>query len=208
MPRISQKKEPLSEEKDVSRKASGDSETQESDNSPQAQLDPFVTVLKREHARKLSPRGEGDIIYMVGVFEGKIHLRIVDNGSGGRHSKEWVPLDAIRQKTTASMRAGNAFKSSSFTEFFKGRSNNNSGFLVAILRKEGVFVADKEKPHLTRLASAEAFGVWEKDILNMPRPRNAEQVPLHPPRPDHLFKKKGKEAEPKEKSVSLSEETV
>lgn len=165
---------------------------------------PFVTILKTAAAGKLSPRGEGDIIFMVGILDEKVYVRIADNASGGRHSKEWLPVDAIRKAFTKSMLDCNTFKSNAFAEAFKGQSNNNSGFLVAILRKEGVFVADEEKPHLTKLITSEALDAWEKNILNMPRPHNAEHLPLHPPKPKHLFKKKGRENTPEETSTPSS----
>ena len=190
MPRNSKKKEidPLDSVPSSEASEDGKSNRGKADEPPSG---PFVTVLKSATAGKLSPRGDGEIIYMVGVLDGKAYVRIADNNSGGRHSKEWLPVDAIRKAFTKSMLACNTFKSNSFAEAFKSQSNNNSGFLVAILRKEGLFVADEKKPHLTRLASSEALDVWEKNILNMPKPHDAERVPLNPSKPKHLFKRKG-----------------
>ena len=208
MPRTSKKKDAESNDGNLLTRTPED-EAEQKKSLPNAEsAGPFVTVLKTANASKLSPRGEGDIIYMVGELDEKVYVRIADNNSGGRHSKEWLPADAIREAFTPSMLAGNAFKSNSFAKSFRGQSNNNSGFLVAILRKEGLFVADVNKPHLTKLVSSEALNAWEKDVLNMPRPQGAERLPLHPPKPNHLFKKGENSAAQEEKSVPSDNEAA
>ena len=156
----------------------------------EAPAGPFVTVIKTAGAAKLSPRGEGEIIYMVGVLEGKVFLRIADNSSGGRHSKEWLPVEAIRKSFTTAMLTCQPFKSHVFAEAFKGKSNNNSGFLIAILRVEQVLVGDKEKKGMTVLAAQGALEKWERGVLALPIPKDAQRLPLHPPKPVNLFKKK------------------
>ena len=90
-------------------------------------------------APKLSPRGEGGINYQVGRVGRDVFVRIEKNHGGGSFSKEWVPVEKIRAAITPEMKSGWPFRSDALTPAYVGRSQCNSGFLVAAMRHIGVF---------------------------------------------------------------------
>lgn len=153
-----------------------------------------MTVLKTATAQKLSPRGDGPLTYQVGRMDDTVLLRIFGNESSGRFSKEWVALDAVRlslaqiPKGVASFKGATALKSA-----WKGQSSCNSGFGAAILRAEDVFAVDDDpkKKGLLRLASPDALDAWEQRILALDVSKDAERVPLNPPKPTPFFAKRG-----------------
>lgn len=73
-------------------------------------------------------------------------------------------------------------------------SSTNSGFECACLKNEGVLVSDPEKKGMLALASPDAPDRWEQSILALPIPKDAEQVPLHPPKATPFFAKKKDDA--------------
>jgi hypothetical protein len=87
-------------------------------------------------------------------------------------------------------------------EAFKGRSQNNSGFLVATLRAEGLLSEDEEHKGMSRLSGD--FDAWEK-AMRMAKPvlkedGQPETAKLHPEPKDTKFKRKDADAEPVETS--------
>lgn len=126
---------------------------------------PDVVILKTATAPKLSPRGEGGIVYQIGRVGDAVHVRIEKNEGGGSHSKEFVAVAAIRTAVTPAMRRGEPFKSDALTGAFVGRSQCNSGFLVAALRAEGLFQADPEHKGMSKLTGD--LDAWEGSLRGM-----------------------------------------
>ena len=124
-----------------------------------ARENPDVVVVKAATAPKLSPRGEGGIDYQVGRVGADVYVRIERNHGGGSCSKEWVPVDRIRLAITPAMAQGEPFKSDALVPAYVGRSQCNSGFLVAALRAEGLFRPDGEHKGMSRLAGD--LEAWE-----------------------------------------------
>ena len=154
---------------------------------------PMVTVLKTAQAEKLSPRGDGRLTYQVGRVDDTVVLRISGNESSGRFSKEWVPAEAIRKSLAQLPKGAETFKGAlALRTAWKGQSSCNSGFGAAILKAEGVFAAheDPKKKGMLTLSGPDALGEWEKAVLAMEVPKDAERVPLDPPKPESPFKKK------------------
>jgi len=96
--------------------------------------------LQRGECPKISPRGQGLIVYALGYlgedFMEKedciLGVRILESGSLGTFSKEWIPLLSVQehlQKTPSQI-----VKSSSLSPLFLKQSNNNTGYLMAILK--------------------------------------------------------------------------
>jgi len=152
---------------------------------------PDVVILKTVTAPKLSPRGEGGVVYQIGRVGDAVHVRIEKNEGGGSHSKEFVAVAAIRAAVTPAMRRGEPFKSDALTSAFVGKSQCNSGFLVAALRAEGLFQADAEHKGMSKLVGD--LDAWEKSLQGMV-PTFVDGVPatvkLHPEPKDTRFRPK------------------
>ena len=158
--------------------------------APQTE-NPDVLIVRTATASKLSPRGEGGITYQVGRVGEEVHLRIERNDGGGRHSREWVPAANIRAALTNSMRRGEPFKSDALARAFVGRSQCNSGFLVAALRAENLFQADPEHKGMSRLAGD--IDAWEKTMRETEPPLvdgRPETAKLHPEPKETKFRPK------------------
>jgi hypothetical protein len=158
----------------------------------------MVTVLKTGTAAKLSPRGGGQLTYQVGRNGDDVLLRIHKNDSTGRFSAEWVGVPALRASLAQLPQAQINFKGAvALKSAWKGLSSCNSGFGAAILKAEGVFAAedDPKKKGMLRLTKPDALDAWEKGVLALPVPKNAERVPLLPPKPKPFFAKRQKPTE-------------
>lgn len=169
----------------------------EKEIGPETPENPDVVIVKTGSASKLSPRSEGGIIYQIGRVGEEILLRIAENIGGGRHSREWVPLSTIRATMTPPIWDGKPFKSTALIEAFKGRSQNNSGFLVATLRAEGLLSEDKEHKGMSCLAGD--FDGWEKAICAakpvLKEDGHPETAKRHPEPKDTKFKRKDADPE-------------
>ena len=153
----------------------------------------MVTLLKTTNAPKLSPRGGGLLTYQVGRMGETVLLRIHKNDSSGRFSAEWVSVEAIRKSLAQLPKGATSFKGAvALKTAWKGQSSCNSGFGAAILRGENVFASDEDpkKKGMLKLASPDALDAWEKRVLALPVPKDAERVPLHPPKPVPNFAKR------------------
>lgn len=106
-------------------------------------------LLREAHAAKLGPRSVGAILFQVltDTERQALFLRIAGNEAGGHASDEAVAVQAIRQCISAQP-ADEPLRAASLKPAFVGRSNNNSGFMTAILVHEGLLSRDAEKTHL------------------------------------------------------------
>lgn len=106
-------------------------------------------LLREAHAAKLGPRSVGAILFQVLTDPERqaLFLRIAGNEGGGYVSDEAVAVQAIRQCISAQP-ADEPLRAASFKPAFVGRSNNNAGFMTAILVHEGLLSRDAEKTHL------------------------------------------------------------
>jgi hypothetical protein len=173
------------------KKAATDTVAKEETKTSKTQ-EPMVTILKTNTASKLSPRGDGKLFYQVGRIGDSILLRISGNDSSGRFSKEWVDCPAI-QDSLKNLGNVKAFKGAvALKSAWKGKSSCNSGFGAAILKEEGVFNAhpDPKKKGMLCLTTPDALAVWEQKMLDLPIPKDAVTVLLHPPKPIPNFLKK------------------
>jgi len=90
-----------------------------------------------------SVSGKSTLTYHIGCnTESDIHLRVYANTSAGFFSKEWLALDSIHQALT---QAGSHFTSFALQPLFKGKSQNNSAFLLAVLLCEGLLETATDK---------------------------------------------------------------
>ena len=80
--------------------------------------------------------GKTSLIYHFGCNqENQVFIRIVENSGGGFFSEEWVALDA----TLATLdKAPHPITAVPLIRLFKGKSVNTPGFLLAVLKHEGL----------------------------------------------------------------------
>ena len=103
--------------------------TQSSSNSV-----PVMRIIKV--ASCLTCTGKATLTYHIGSeVNNEIHLRVHSNTGGGLFSAEWVSLNAIK---TAFDNATQPITSFTLSKLFKGKSTNTPGFLMAVLKSEGL----------------------------------------------------------------------
>lgn len=93
-----------------------------------------VRVIRTADCPSLSERST--LTYKIGC-DPEIQFRICGNTGGGFFNDEWVPFSAI-QKVINKMPKGVAVTSSTFSSIFAGKSNNTSGFLLAVMKHVGL----------------------------------------------------------------------
>ncbi|MBA5685922.1 hypothetical protein [Rugamonas apoptosis] len=112
---------------------------------------PSFWLLKDGTAPKLGARAESGIRYQVlaDADRQQLYIAITGNESGGYFSRERVSFNKI-ETCLGTIQPDKAFPSKTFKDAFTGRSSNNAGFLVAVLRKEGLLAAapDSETQHV------------------------------------------------------------
>lgn len=135
-------------------------------------------LLKDSRCKKLGKGSESGIKYQLLASNERAHLyvRITANESGGYFSKEMVPFTGIEQCLEKCAEAS-SFPSKAFRDAFVGRSTNNSGFLAAILREEGLLdAAEKEE---FRHVLAAGIAAWKTAVLA----RQGTQIAIADPTP-------------------------
>jgi hypothetical protein len=134
----------------------------------------LVEVIKLAEAAKLSPRAGGRIGYTVGRLDGQLYLRIARNDSGGQFSKEWLALSRIKLALPPDADA-KPFPASIFVVAFRQRSQNNAGFLVGIMRAEGILEPAQESP--TQSVLVRDLEEWAGEMLALETIRTEPLVP-------------------------------
>jgi hypothetical protein len=99
-----------------------------------------VRVLKKCKCKSLS--GQSELTYEFGQLNKAIMFRISDNTGAGHYSTAWIPLDDILHCLQV---AKEPFSLSEFKSLYMGQSINNTGFLGAALKKEGLIVSKKRQ---------------------------------------------------------------
>ena len=80
--------------------------------------------------------GKANLTYHFGCTQdNQVYIRIVVNSGGGFFSEEWVPLNAT---LAALENAPHPITAYPFTNLFIGKSVNTPGFLLAVLKHEGL----------------------------------------------------------------------
>ena len=90
-----------------------------------------MRILKLGTCPSLS--GASNLAYHVG-YDTEIHLRIWGNSGGGLFGREWVSLASLQASLVAPVTAGTLKRAG----VCKGKSANTPGFLLAVLKAEGL----------------------------------------------------------------------
>jgi hypothetical protein len=89
--------------------------------------------------------GRSKLTYEVGTDAAtEVHVRIAKNSGTGYFNRDWVAWDAIRQILQKNL--GLPITLNTLTPLFKGTSANNAGFLLAVLKQEGLVRRMEDKP--------------------------------------------------------------
>jgi len=122
-----------------------------------------VVSYKSLSANKLSSRSKGLLSYQLGFISeiDQLFIRIQANETGGYFSKEWVPVDEIEACLLAyasdtpssnvdvkSNLLDPSFSAVTLKPCFKSKSQNNAGFLAAVLKAEGFISQVVDKANL------------------------------------------------------------
>lgn len=123
--------------------------------------EPDLRIIHQASCQKLSGRAQGQLDYQIGYSDtaNQLFLRIVANSSGGYFSKEWVPVETIVSSLDAVIRSGVPFTAPNLIPAFVSKSQNNAGFMAAVLLAEGVLEKVADKQHLLKLTT-EGFPNW------------------------------------------------
>jgi len=141
------------------------------DTQSNAATVPSISILKVGTCPSLS--GKSKLSYEIGCdAESAIHFRVVGNSGGGQHNVEWVTMEKIGKSLSEST----AITSFSLHSIFKGKSLNNGGFLLAVLKHEGLVLApEDEKVRSYQLGDPGKFMAEVKALMEKP-----DDVPVEP----------------------------
>ena len=135
-------------------------------NSITTNDEPDLRIIHQASCQKLSGRAQGHLDYQIGYSDtaNQLFLRIVTNSSGGYFSKEWVPIETIVSSLDAVIRSGESFTAPKLIPAFVSKSQNNAGFMAAVLLAEGVIEKVADKQHLLKLTTTD-FSAWTDKCL-------------------------------------------
>lgn len=136
-------------------------------------------LLRADHAPKLGQRSTGRIAFQVLTDAEREHvfLRIAGNEGGGYVSDEAVPFaEVVRCINEHDPKL--PVKAELFRRAFVGRSNNNWGFLTAILVYEGLLRRDPDRP--SRMSDAGGWSAWASRHLEIQGELQAVKVGKEP----------------------------
>ena len=99
-------------------------------------------VIKATTSPSLSGRSEIKAEYSYHEPSKTIMFRITENTGAGHFCDHWIPLDDILK---CLQEAKEPFSLSVFKSIYVSQSINNTGFLGAVLKKEGLIVCEKRQ---------------------------------------------------------------
>ena len=134
-----------------------------------------VRILKIATCLTLS--GKAKLTYHIGLQdEAYIQFRIYASSGGGFYSNEWVAAKAIQQALSAET----LVTAGSLHPLFKGKSANTAGFLLAVLKQEGLVVRSTENPRKYLRTESEAFVAEVQDLIESTVDLDPESAPGKP----------------------------
>ena len=136
-----------------------------------------IRILKIGSCESVSRKST--LTYHVGCrADGEIHLRIYANTAAGFFSQEWLPLTSINQVLT---RAGGHFTSFALQSLFRGKSQNNTAFLLAVLQREGLVGRAIDKKRCYDKLDAGPFIAEIKALIDSNTSLNVDDKPAKTP---------------------------
>lgn len=121
-----------------------------------------VRVLAVETCPSIT--GSSKLTYHVGILGSEIQLKIHANSGGGFFSEEWVRLSDIVDR----LPPAEPFTSRVLNTLFTGKSTNTPGFLMAVLRNEGLVRPSISKRRCWERGNVQAFEQQVEAMLDAP----------------------------------------
>ena len=148
------------------RKSKVSTDTQEVNSAPP------IRILKVGSCPSLS--GKSTLTYHIGCDpQSEVLIRVHANSGGGYWSQEWVAFEAI-QKTLPKDKPITSF---TLRSLFKGKSTNSPGFLLAVLKTEGLVHPVDEKQRSYTRGEPDAFLAEVKALMASPVALQADDKP-------------------------------
>ena len=114
-----------------------------------------IRILKIETCPAL--KGDSTLTYHIGCnSESEILLRVVNNTNRGIFNKEWIKLNSIFEAFDKNP-SDEPIESSLLAPLFQGTSTNFPGFLLAVLKNEGLVSRLQGKTHYFERVNPEKF---------------------------------------------------
>lgn len=136
---------------------------------------PEITVRILKIGQCESITGKSTLTYHIGcTADCDIQLRVYANTAAGFFSQEWLALDAIEE---ALIKGGSPFSSMALKPLFQGKSQNNTGFLMAIALKEGLVSKARDKQRCYQLLDFPGFRTNVKALIDANVSLSAEDKP-------------------------------
>lgn len=137
-------------------------------------------ILKVGHCPSLS--GKSELTYHIGCnTEGEIQFCIYANSANGYFNQEWVSLDRIREV----LKENSGITSFTLQSVFKGKSQNNGGFLLAALKQERLVTVSElnERQYQTTDAALfmEAMKALMESSVSLDPPKKPSRKQAVPP---------------------------
>jgi hypothetical protein len=122
-----------------------------------------IRILKTATCPSLS--GKSKLTYNVGVdSNNEIHIRVHTNSSSGFFSREWMAISAIQQ-VLSKVSDDKPLTSFLLHTLYAGKSQNNSGFLWALLKAEGLVQLHEDKQRSYALMDSKKFLAEMKALI-------------------------------------------
>ena len=104
---------------------------------------PEIRILKIGSCPSLA--GKGKLTYHIGCTDkSEVQFRVYANTGGGFFNNDWISLNAIQQVFDKHP-SSKALTSHVLTPLYRGQSANTPGFLLAVLKQEGLVQPVKDK---------------------------------------------------------------
>lgn len=143
--------------------------------------------LKLAKAIKSGARSQGYVHYRIltDADRSQLYLTLVANDSSGCFSREIVPFERI-ETALQGLDVSKPITSKQFQPCFVSKSQNNAGFLAAVLRSEGLLQSVPDATHQHALAGD--WSAWKAALLALTDSAETYQPELSKPRGNRASK--------------------